>query len=290
MSRPTASVARRIVARVMRDARIRNGITATNAASVAGFAQGTLTKYERAENPFPKTVVYRLADFYGLDPEVRDKLVDLAGQRTLGWWQVYKDIPDWFATYVAFESEALEVSTYQDSVIPGLLQTPDYARALLASDVRSGTFEQIEAQVEVRTQRQARLTGENPLRLHTVFNEAALHRPGGDTETMRRQLEFLIERAELDNIRLQVLPFDAGVHTASETSFMIMKFPDLLENVEIGDLVYIEYRLGSLYLEEASETEAFQETFEHVHNVALSPPASIELIQQVIETRYARNA
>ncbi len=290
MSRPTASVARRIVARVMRDARIRNSITATNAASVAGFAQGTLTKYERAENPFPKTVVYRLADFYGLDSEVRDKLVDLAGQRTLGWWQVYKDIPDWFATYVAFESEALEVSTYQDSVIPGLLQTPDYARALLASDVRSGTPEQIEAQVEVRTQRQTRLTGGNPLRLHTVFNEAALHRPGGDTETMRQQLEFLIERADLDNIRLQVLPFDAGVHTASETSFMIMKFPDLLENVEIGDLVYIEYKLGSLYLEEASETEAFQETFEHVQNVALSPPASIELIQKVIETRYAHNA
>lgn len=287
MVRPTASVARRIVARVMRDARIRSRTTVTKAASVAGFAQGTLTKYERAENPFPKTVVYRLADFYGLETEVRDRLVDLAGQRTLGWWQVYKDIPDWFATYVAFESEALEILAYQDSVIPGLFQTPDYARGLMEADAHPGSADQVKAQVEIRTQRQARLTDEEPLHLHVIFNEEALHRPSGGPEVMREQLSFLIQRANLENIHLQILPFSAGVHTSSETSFVIMQFPDLLESVEVGDLVYIEYKLGSLYLEEPDDSDAFKTTFQHLAKVALSPQDSIELIQNVIEDRYA---
>ncbi|WP_106586043.1 helix-turn-helix domain-containing protein [Murinocardiopsis flavida] len=271
----------------MRDARTRAGKTAADASARAGFAQGTLSKYERSENPFPVSVVYRLADYYGLTPEDRDKLCDLAGQKALGWWHVYREIPDWFASYVAFEAEAEQLQSCENTTIPGLLQTADYARALLSADVDAGTPEQIENQVEVRIQRQERLVGENPVHLSAVFDEVALHRQAGEPDVMRHQLESLLEQSQLSNVDLRVLPFDAGVHTASENSFMIMKFPNVIAGVDFVDVVYVEYKLGSLYLEDEAETSGFSRVFERLQEVALDPEQSVKLIQRIMDERYA---
>ncbi|WP_435110020.1 helix-turn-helix domain-containing protein [Nocardiopsis synnemataformans] len=283
-----ASVPRRVVAYAMRDARKRAGKTVTESAAIAGLAQGTLTKYEKAENPFPKAIVYRLADYYGMDSDARDQLVELAGRKALGWWQNNQQIPAWFASYVAFEYEAGLILTFEDGVIPGLLQTPEYARALLGADLRAGTPEEITAQVDVRIQRQARLAAEEPLHLHVVLGEAALHRPGGDAQTMRDQLAILIEWSARDNIDLRVLPFDAGVHTSSETAFTLMRFPSPLQGVKVRDVCYIEYKLGAVYLEEEAATE-FSEVHENLRQQALDPAESVHLIQRVMDERYMRS-
>lgn len=286
MGQPTASVARRMVAKVMRDARIRHGATVTHAASVAGFTQGTLTKYERAENPFPKAVVYRLADYYGLDSHVRDSLVELASQKELGWWQNHREIPDWFAPFVAFESEAEAVLNYEDGVIPGLLQTEDYARAILAADIDAGSDDQVEGHVTVRMQRQKRLTGDSPLQFKAVFNESALYRSVGDTEVMREQLASLLEHAESPNIDLRVLPFEAGAHPVTGSNFALMQFPELLDDVSFGEVVLIEYRTGALYLEKEQEVDLFSRIFQRLQSQALDQEESVQRILRIRSERF----
>lgn len=286
MGQPAASVARRVVARVMRDARTRQGFTVTKAASIAGFTQGTLTKYERAENPFPKTVVYRLADLYEIDQDIRDKLVELAGQKELGWWQRHREIPEWFGAYIALESEARSVFNYQDGIIPGLLQTERYARAIFASDVNLLSEAQIEEMVAVRMKRQGRLVEDPPLGLNAVVNESALYRRVGGEEVMFDQLTRLLEGAELPNVELRVLPFEAGEHAANEGAFVIMQFPELLANVTFDDVAMVEYRAGALYLENEHDVGLYKRISERVQERALSPEESVKRIQSIRSDRY----
>ncbi|WP_232532383.1 helix-turn-helix domain-containing protein [Nocardiopsis dassonvillei] len=286
MGQSPAGVTRRTIARVMKRARIRAGIKSGTAARHADISPGTLTKYEKAENPWPVPVVYVLSEFYGLSTEDRDKLVDLARQKELGWWHRHRDIPEWFESYIGLESEAHTVLNYEDGTIPGLLQTADYARSVLSADVDAVSDEQTEAHVTVRMQRQKRLTEEAPLQFNAVVNESALHRTVGSTDTMRAQLAALLDRAELSHVDLRVLPFEAGAHAASEGSFVIMQFPDLLADVSFGDVVLVEYRAGALYLEKEHDIDLFSRIFQRTQDQALSPEESVKRIQRVRSERY----
>ncbi|MEV6818938.1 helix-turn-helix transcriptional regulator [Nocardiopsis dassonvillei] len=270
----------------MKRARIRAGIKSGTAARHADISPGTLTKYEKAENPWPVPIVYVLSEFYGLSQEDRDKLVDLARQKELGWWHRHRDIPEWFESYVGLESEAHTVLNYEDGTIPGLLQTADYARAVISADVDAGSDEQIEAHVTVRLQRQKRLSEDEPLQLNAVMNESALYRTVGSAEIMREQLSVLLERAELPNVNLRVLPFETGAHAASEGSFVIMQFPDLLANVTFDDVVLVEYRAGAVYLEKEHEIGLFSRIFQQAQSRALSTEESVKRIQHIRSERY----
>ncbi|GAB2494954.1 helix-turn-helix domain-containing protein [Nocardiopsis aegyptia] len=286
MGQSPAGVTRRTIARVMKRARIRAGIKSGAAARHADISPGTLTKYEKAENPWPVPVVYVLSEYYGLSTEDRDKLVNLARQKELGWWHRHRDIPEWFESYVGLESEAHTVLNFEDGIIPGLLQTADYARAIFTSDVDAGSDEQVEAHLTVRLERQRRLTGDSPLKLHAVINESALYRNVGGVDVMRDQLAALLDRAELPNVDLRVLPFEAGAHAASEGSFVIMQFPDLLEDVSFDDVVLVEYRAGAVYLEKDHEIELFSRIFQRIQSQALSPEESVKLIQRIRSERF----
>ncbi|MFD6950663.1 MULTISPECIES: helix-turn-helix transcriptional regulator [unclassified Nocardiopsis] len=286
MGQSPAGVTRRTIARVMKRARIRAGIKSGTAARHADISPGTLTKYEKAENPWPVPVVYVLSEFYGLSQEDRDKLVDLARQKELGWWHRHRDIPEWFESYVGLESEAHTVLNYEDGTIPGLLQTADYARAVLSADVDADSDEQVEAHVTVRMQRQKRLTEDPPLQFNAVVNESALYRTIGSAKIMSEQLSFLVERAELPNVDLRVLPFESGAHAASEGSFVLMQFPDLLADVSFGDVVLVEYRAGALYLEKDPDIDLFSRIFQRVQHQAWNPEESVKRIQSVRSERY----
>ncbi|MDA8369214.1 MAG: DUF5753 domain-containing protein [Nocardiopsaceae bacterium] len=270
----------------MRQARLRAGIKSGAAAQHAGIAAGTLTKYEKAENPWPVPVVHILAEYYGLSNEDRDKVVDLARRRELGWWQRHQDIPEWFEAYVGLEAEAHTVLNYEDGTIPGLLQTGDYARAVIAADIDAGSSEQIESHVSVRMRRQERLTADTPVTFSAVFNESALYREVGGSAVMREQLRLLIDRSELPNLDVRVLPFEAGAHAASEGSFVLMQFPNLLEGVSFGDVVLVEYRVGALYLEEEHETASFARVFQRLQETSLDPHESVKRIRRVLDERY----
>lgn len=286
MGQSPAGVTRRTIARVMKRARVRAGIKSGSAARHADISPGTLTKYEKAENPWPVPIVYVLSEFYGLSQEDRDKLVELARQKELGWWHRHRDIPEWFESYVGLESEAHTVLNYEDGTVPGLLQTADYARSVLGADVDADSDEQVEAHVTVRLQRQKRLLEDGPLQFNAVVNESALHRTVGSVEVMREQLSTLLERAELPNVDLRVLPFETGAHAASEGSFVIMQFPDLLANVSADDVVLVEYRAGAVYLEEEHEIELFSRIFQQTQSRALSPEESVKRIQRVRNERF----
>ena len=272
MGQPAASVARRIVARVMRDARLRQGMTVTKAASIAGFTQGTLTKYERAENPFPKVVVYRLADLYGIDQDMRDKLVDLAGQKEPGWWQRHREIPEWFESYIGLESEAHTVSNYEDGLIPGLLQSEDYARAVLSAAWPPPAPESVERQLAARLERQKILGRTNPTAplLWVVLEESVLCRPVGGRDIMVDQLKHLLAMAQRPHVRLQILPFSKGAHAAMDGAFT------LLEMGNRDRMLYTERPGSGQVTSDADEVAKCDQRMSALIGLALSPEESID--------------
>ena len=157
-----------------------------------------------------------MLQLYGVPGPQQDSLVQLAREsRQKGWWHAYSDtIEPRFATYIGLESAASEIRIYEVTLIPGLLQTEDYARAVIAAGAVDGAPEAVERNVAVRMARQPTLLTEDPPQLWTVLDEAALHRRVGGSELMRMQLERLLEMSALPNVAIQVLPFGAGAHPA----------------------------------------------------------------------------
>ena len=281
----TVGIARRTLSRVMREARRAVGVRAGDAAVQVGVTPGTLSKYEKSEHPWPPAVVYALSDMYKLSPGDRDKLVDLARQREPGWWQT-SSIPEWFAPYIGVEAEAAELDHYHDGLIPGLCQTVDYARALIAAVADTDDTDRVDGHAAVRIRRQQRLTGDAPLRFSAVFNESALHRVVGGVEVMREQLDHLLKMSELPNIDLRCLPFSAGAHAGTEGSFVLLRFPDVIEGVNSGDAVYIEYAIGGLFLEKEPETAYYQGLYHKAQGAALGRQETRQLIQRCLDEKY----
>ncbi|NKY96620.1 helix-turn-helix domain-containing protein [Nocardiopsis alborubida] len=281
---PRVGIIRRTLSRVMREARRTKGIQGTTAAAQMGFSAGTLSKYERSEHPWPPPVVYALADMYGMDPADRDRLVELAKERDLDRW--WPSVPDWFAPYLGAESEAEAVYNYDDGLIPGLAQTPEYARALIEAMPNGHDPQQINDHVTARVRRQRRLTEDHPLQVTAVFNESALHREVGGVEVMREQLAHLLEVSRLPNVDLRCLPFNAGAHAGTEGNFVILRFPVIIDDVVSGDAVYIEYARGGLFLERPVDTEHYHGLFEKIQQRALGPEQTRQLVQHLLDDKY----
>ncbi|GAB3474536.1 helix-turn-helix domain-containing protein [Nocardiopsis coralliicola] len=278
-------ITRRTLARLMREARKNAGLKGGTAAQQAGLTAPTLSKYERAEHPWPPAVVYQLSDLYGLPPNDRDTLVELAKQPPLGAWATAT--PEWFSPYVGAESEATEIALYHDALVPGLFQVADYARALISAAPRPPSAAELEERVSVRMRRQQRLQGDAPLRCRAVVNEAALHRAVGDTNTMRRQLQHLLDVSEYEGVELRVLPFSVGAHAASEGSFVYLRFPDIIDGLPSGDVVYIEHAAGSLFLEPPDDTAKFARLHQAVCDAALTPTSTRDFIRSLLRSDYS---
>ncbi|MDA2812237.1 DUF5753 domain-containing protein [Nocardiopsis sp. RSe5-2] len=225
-------------------------------------------------------------DLYGLASGDRDKLVALAKRREPGWWQTGA-VPEWFTPYLGVETEASELRNYDDALIPGLVQTADYARGFI--EVRLGERadeSEVEGRVSARMRRQERLSGSDPLMFSAVFNESAIHRVVGGSAVMRDQLRRLVEVSDLPNVDLRMLPFERGAHIASEGSFVVLGFPDVIEGVSSGEAVYIEYATGALFLEREEETAQYRAMFAQVQEAALSPRDTAATIKRVLKDRY----
>jgi transcriptional regulator with XRE-family HTH domain len=217
-----------------------------------------------------------LCDFYGVTEDAeRERMMQLAreGKQT-GWWQGY-DL-DYFATYVGLEAEAVGIKYYQSTIVPGLLQTPDYARAMYEAGVPKFTPERIDEHIEVRLRRQRLLAQNPPLRLDVILDEAVLHRVVGGPAVMRAQLERLIEVSKRPNVTMQVIPYSAGAHPAMDSTFNILEFTGSVPSV-----VYVEGLVGWIYVERPQDIDRYQQVFEHLRTVALSPQGSIELLARI---------
>ncbi|MGI8310583.1 DUF5753 domain-containing protein [Saccharopolyspora hattusasensis] len=185
---------------------------------------------------------------------------------------------DWFEVYIGLESEAAAVRNFEIDLIPGLLQTEEYARAIIGSWAPDEPDHDNEQRTQLRKARQARLTeGAEPLKFWAIISEAAIRQQVGGADVMREQLKHLLSRSKLPNVTVQVLPFQAGAHASLGTGFSILSFPDPVD----PDVVYLEYLTGSLYLEEAEEIERYTLNFDHLRATALDPRDSAKLLGKV---------
>src|SRR5690606_15524211 len=175
-----------------------------------------------------------------------------------GWWYRYNDLlPSWFQAYVGLEEAASRIRTYEVQFVPGLLQTKEYARAVIMAGARP---EEIARRVQMRLERQLILERENPPMLWAVIDEAALRRPIGGADVMRGQLRHLIEMMERPNITIQIVPFSSGGHAAEGGAFSILRFAD----PELPDIVYVEQLASALYLDKPEELDRYTEVMERL--------------------------
>ncbi|MBV9029704.1 MAG: helix-turn-helix domain-containing protein [Pseudonocardiales bacterium] len=205
--------------------------------------------------------------------EIREE----ASQR--GWWSTY-GLPDWLAGYVGLEHDASEVRTFDLEIVPGLLQTESYMRRAYATDVRLSGKE-VDKRIPARLQRQARLTGANPLRLSAVVSEAALVRCARDARVADDQLAHLLEVARWPNVELRVLPFDLGLHVGMAGPFSLLSFPDEL----LPDAGYQEYVVGGHLIDDAAVVAELATLFSELRRQALGPHESLAMITQLAEHR-----
>jgi transcriptional regulator with XRE-family HTH domain len=229
----------------------------------AGFRAGTLRD------------VRDLCDLYGVTSEAeRSRIMKLAeGGKQPGWWQSYELTYD---KYVGLEEDAVVISGFQSSVIHGLLQTADYARAGHEGAMPRLRPNQIEKQIEAKLTRQRILTRDNPPRLTVVLDEAALCRMVGGRQVMAVQLNKILEMSAWPNIVVQVLAFEHGAHPALESNFTILELPN-----QTPGIVYVEGLIGATYLEQAKDLKGYNNIFNELQSIALSPADTADLIAEL---------
>lgn len=252
------------------------------AASYLGIKRPSISRIENGRHAIlPKNVRF-LCQLYDVgSPEV-DMLVRQAEESNeRGWWVSYSNtMPDWFETFVGFEADAREIWTYESELVPGLLQIPEYVRALRAIE-GPATETQLAKSVEFRLARQQRLKTRPP-RLRVVLNEAVLRRKVGGPKAAAKQLEHLIDISRQPWATVQVLHFDAGPHRSMKGPFSLLTLPDETD----PNFVYLEHVKGAVYLERPADLSRYAELFEHLTEVALSPEASRKLLVTLV-TQYS---
>ncbi|GAA3767846.1 helix-turn-helix domain-containing protein [Salinactinospora qingdaonensis] len=277
---PSPSVRLRRLGRELRRLRETRGLSVAQAAKAVGWGSSKLSRFETAERRITAGDLDKLLNTYKIEDGVeREALQMLAKQaKERGWWWKYRDVfgaralPD-------FEAEASVIRTYESIVIPGLLQTPNYATALFQGDCHAQP-EQIDRLVEARLARREIMTRiEQPPRLTAVIDEAALRRPIGGREVMREQLDYLLRIGQAHNIDLHVLPFVAGAHSGLSGSFTILDFP---EPTDLS-VVYTDTLTSGAFEEQIDDVDRYMRTFGDLQGSALSKQQSEQFIRDVLQ-------
>ncbi|RAY13343.1 XRE family transcriptional regulator [Actinomadura craniellae] len=276
--RTSPTVRRRRLAAEMRKLRKESGKSREDAARFADIAPATVSRIEAATHAPKVADIMALCKFYGLDDERTEVLVTLARQsRQRGWWRKYTDtVPPWFEVYIGLEEEVAEIRSYQSEAVFGLFQTEAYARSILLAD-ESVSPDEGERRIEVRMKRQEILTNSDRPKLWIIQSEASLRYEVGGRSVMREQLQHLAEISRSRSATIQILPFSVGAHPSMDGAFDILSFPDRRD----PDVVYLQYRQGSIYLEDSSEIDDYSQLFDQLIARALSPDESRSLINRI---------
>ena len=273
------TVRQRRLAQALRELRHEAGLTQDAVGARMGWHTSKLFRLENARSPRVDWLdVKELMDMYGVRSPHREALIQLAKDaRMMGWWTPYRDV--FTGSYVALEDEASAMRLYCPELVPGLLQTEAYARAVIRA-VRPGYDEEsVERRVTARLTRQKVLLGRaSPPDLVVVLNEAVLRRLVGDRYVMAAQLEALQAAARQRRVVLQVLPFSAGAHASLEGGFVLIQFPGEAD----PDVVYVEGIMGDLYLESIEEVKRYQSAFDRIQAVALNPQETLTLVDKTV--------
>lgn len=254
------------------------GLTIEQAAGSAGISMSHLSRVERAHVGVRLPVVKVLLGTYGADADTIAYLVGVAKEASQrGWWHQYVgSIPAQYATYIGFESEAAQIWSFDANTMPGLLQTEAYARAMFQGGASRFSDEEITRRVEVRVQRQAMLTRDDPPKVWIVMDEAVIRRQVGGHATLKDQLDHIAEVATLPHVDIQMLPFAVGAHPGTPGSFIVLRFAEPAD----PPVVYIETMAGDLYPESQDDIGGAILAFDRLRAMALSPDDSIALIRE----------
>ncbi|MFG2347928.1 helix-turn-helix domain-containing protein [Streptomyces phaeochromogenes] len=248
-SAPT--VLRMILGKRLQELRQGAGVSLDDAAKALHVKPLTIRRLEKAEVALKTLYVEKLLQTYGAAQQEVDEFVTLAERANEpGWWHAYRDVvPDWFSAYVSLETGAKTLRTYEPHYVTGLLQTYNYARAVLRGGFPNESDEDLGRRVDLRLRRQGLLERPDAPTLWVVMEETVLHRMVGGAEVMREQIERLLEVSELDHVSVDVVPFTAGAHIGACAPFTYFRF----EERELPDVVYSEILSASVYLDQRSD-------------------------------------
>jgi transcriptional regulator with XRE-family HTH domain len=254
-----------ILGRQLEELRSRAGLTYQEAGAAIGVSHSTIRRMEAA-----KVARLRLADaekllrVYGVtdEQEIDTFLKSVREANKRGWWHTYRDVmPDWFAAYLSLEQAALQIRAYESQFVHGLLQTREYARALLTAANPHAPAEATERRVALRMRRQELLARDTPPRVWVVMDETVLRWPVGGTDVMRAQIDHLIEVQRLPQVTLQIMPFTNGPHPAMRAgAFQLFRF----RARELPDVVYLDGLVGAVYLDKGDDVVVYRETLDRV--------------------------
>lgn len=282
-----STVPRRQLGRLLRQYRTEAGVTLDAAAEALEYSRQKIWRIESGLGPVRVLDVRAMCELYGVSAELTEVMKGLATEtKSKGWWHAYGDaVPSWFELYVGLESAAAHLRRYDESLIPGLLQTRRYALGLYHPGSRLSA-EDRERAVEVRMQRQGLLTRRlpKPPRLEVALSEAVLRRPVGGLGVMTGQLSYLLEASEMSNVSVRVVPLAAGPHPGAVAgSFVILDFPATRGGRAAPEpsVVYSESLTGALYLDKPDELAAYESTWNGVEALALSEAESRDMIKRI---------
>jgi transcriptional regulator with XRE-family HTH domain len=246
------------------------------------WSTSTLFRIETGRNRPQPGNVRALLELYGVTGPERDGLIQLTRDaRKPGWWHSFRDVlPNPYEVYIGLEAGAASIRNFEPVVVPGLLQTADYAREIFRNGPRELDRDDVERRVEVRLARREILTRDDRPRLWAVIDEAVIHRVVGGTSVMRGQLRHLVDSAQQGKTTIQVVPYRAGAHAGTIGSFVILDFEELTDPT----VVYVETLAGDIYLEERSDVNRYTLAFDRLRAASLHPDDSVRLIEQAAST------
>lgn len=283
MSEPTlasVTVGRMLIGARLRRLREERGVSRVEAGYLIRASESKMSRLELGRVTFKERDINDLLVYYGVtDPSERHELLDLVRKANRpGWWREFEDVmPGWFGNYVGLEEAASTLRTYETHFIPGLLQTRDYARAVLASAMPPLPDPDLERGVRLRVTRQQVLSRPKPLRVWAVVDEAALRREVGGPQVYRHQLEHLLRVAGRPGMALQILPTRSTAH-AGGGAFSILRF----DEPDIADVVYVENLLSALYIDKAEHVAQYVEVFSRLSVESLTPDATTGHIAKIL--------
>jgi transcriptional regulator with XRE-family HTH domain len=277
--RPAPTVGQVVLGKRLQELREAARLKREEAARVLRVAPATVRRMEMAEVALKIPYVQVLLETYGVPDDEAAAFITLAEEANQpGWWQRFHDVlPDWFSLYVSLEGAATLIRSYEPHFVPGLLQTEDYARAVLeAGTIGQAGPETIERHVSLRMTRQRLLERPDPPHLWVIMDETVLLRPVSIRgEVMREQLDKLLELTERDRVTLQLAEFKDGPHPGTYAPFTLFRFGE----PELPDMVFTEYLTGALYLDSRTEVSAHLEVLDHMTARAASAQRTREILR-----------
>jgi transcriptional regulator with XRE-family HTH domain len=276
------TVRRMLVGAQLRRLRTDMGLSREEAAEAIRASEWKIHRLENGQVGFKDRDIVDLLRRYGVtDPDDIAAFLEFAREANAsGWWQRYGDLlPQWFKVYVDLEAAATLIRTYEGQLVPGLLQTEDYMRAVIGGASLDESPEEAERRVALRMGRQTLLTRPDAPRLWAVIDEAALRRPVGSPEVMGRQLERLIDATELANVVLQILPFGAGAHPGMVGAFSILRFAD----DELPDVVYVEHLTNAQYLDRRDDVNRYLHVMDRISMGAAAPDNTVDILRKILQ-------